>query len=111
MNKLKLVLDELEVQSFSTARGAPAKGTVYGRVTEDMTCNQFTCDYYNQTACRACEQQTYTCVSDCDAEGTQIDTCANTCNPCNPSFNEAFTCGWPSPSCNWTVCATCYYTC
>jgi hypothetical protein len=104
MNKLKLVLDELEVQSFSTARGAPARGTVHGRITEDITCDQFTCDYHNQTSCSPCEQQTYTCVSDCGAGGTQIDTCANTCNPCYPSHNEVNTCEYPFHSCNWDVC-------
>jgi len=104
MKKLKLALDDLDVQSFSITRGRPARGTVHGRITEDITCNQFTCDYYNQTLCVACEQQTYTCVSDCGADGTRIDTCAYTCNPCDPSHNEIYTCAYPYYSCDPSLC-------
>ena len=60
MNKLKLNLDELSVESFDTTRNEKATGTVFG---EQCTC-------YTQCTCPGCP----TCDATCPA------TCAYTCD-------------------------------
>lgn len=59
MQKLKLQLEQLRVETFVTDAGAPARGTVLG-ATGGNTC--MTC--VNYTGCRADNSSCYhTCVS------------------------------------------------
>jgi hypothetical protein len=60
MNKLKLNLDELSVESFDTTKSEKSKGTVFG---EQCTC-------YTQCTCPGCP----TCDGTCPA------TCPYTCD-------------------------------
>jgi hypothetical protein len=74
MNKLKLRLDDLSVESFDTVRAERSKGTVMGQ--ELCSCGgtcagQATCDY-------TCDDPT--CPYTCDD-----NTCAATCDTCSPS--------------------------
>lgn len=88
MNKLKLHLDELAVESFDTSPVTREKGTVVGEElctcptictcpgcpSCDATCAQ-TCDDY--TCAASCEG---TCVASCDScRATCWDTCGRTC--------------------------------
>jgi hypothetical protein len=76
MNKLKLHLDDLSVESFDTERLEKAKGTVVGEqctcpgvATCDFTCDDPTCPY-------SCDDNT--CVGSCQ---TCSPTCWDTCRP------------------------------
>lgn len=92
MKKLRLDLDELEVESFDTRGGAREKGTVVG---EQCSCGG-TC--YPQATCPQ------TCAYTCDDP-----TCAYTCDDatCPASCNG--TCA--GHTC-WETCGgTCYDTC
>ena len=79
MNKLKLQLDDLRVDSFDTTAAEKAKGTVFG---EQCTC------YTNCTCpgCPSCDATcpntcAYTCDDDsCGYTCAAYDTCARTCN-------------------------------
>jgi hypothetical protein len=66
MNKLKLNLDELSVESFDTTRAEKEKGTVFG---EQCTC-------YTQCTCPGCP----TCANYNTCNATCGATCANTCD-------------------------------
>jgi hypothetical protein len=89
MNKLKLSLESLTVESFDTTVAEKAKGTVFG---EQCTCP-------TQCTCPGCPT--------CDA--TCPNTCVNTCDDlscagsCDASCNG--TCG------AFTCANTCYETC
>ena len=83
MRKMKLALDELEVDSFSV-NGGGGSGTVHGQETAEWTMCVHTCIYECDTAsnCLGWESQ------DC---GTQEKSCA--------------------PTLAYTCAATCPYTC
>lgn len=66
MNKLKLQLDELRVDSFDTTPVQKQKGTVYG---EQCTC-------YTICTCPGCP----TCDASCNGTCDDANTCGNTCN-------------------------------
>jgi hypothetical protein len=71
MNKLKLHLDELSVESFDTTGTEKAKGTVFG---EQCTC-------YTQCTCPGCPTCDNTCNYTCDdATCPACPTCAASCN-------------------------------
>ena len=72
MNKLKLQLEDLMVDSFDTTTPAKAKGTVFG---EQCTC-------YTQCTCPGCPTCYASCNGTCDAScnGTCGDSCAGTCD-------------------------------
>ena len=73
MNKLKLKLDDLRVDTFQTTPAPKEKGTVFG---EQCTC-------YTQCTCPGCP----TCDASCNG------TCDASCNgTCDASCNG--TCGW-----------------
>lgn len=73
MNKLKLHLDDLAVESFDTVRMEKAKGTVVG---EQCTCPGVnTCDF-------TCDDPT--CANTC-AETCDDNTCVGSCLTCSPS--------------------------
>src|SRR5215218_8064679 len=82
MNKLKLNLDELSVESFDTTRRERAKGTVFG---EQCTC-------YTQCTCPGCPTCDATCNATCAA------TCAYTCDDA--------TCGGTC-DCSYDTCEYC----
>ena len=83
MSKLKLRLDDLQVDTFSTTAARKEKGTVFG---EQCTC-------WTNCTCPGCP----TCDASCN--GTCDNTCAHTC---------AYTCD--DASCAGTCGFTCYYT-
>lgn len=82
MEKLKLRLDRLEVQSFTTAVDVPGRGTVQG----EQQCSCYTC------TCPNCE----TC------DGTCPNTCGTSCNVPYCKTGEQY------ESCNYNTCA---FTC
>jgi hypothetical protein len=91
MNKLRLHLEELAVESFDTSAGVREKGTVVG---EEGPC---TCP--NVTCAASCP---YTCAYTCDdATCPQCPTCAQSCN----GTCEGVTC--------WETCvgASCWDSC
>jgi hypothetical protein len=94
MNKLKLHLEDLAVESFDTCTPARDKGTVFaeqcscggtcaGQATCDYTCDDATCPYTcDDNTCAA------SCNGSCDAscygtcgEYTCALTCEDTCRP------------------------------
>ena len=84
MNKLRLDLEDLSVESFDTTPAARAEnGTVFGQ--------QCTC--YTQCTCPGCPTCDASCNGTCDA--TCAGTCAASCNG----------------TCNYTCGASCYGTC
>jgi hypothetical protein len=84
MKKLKLQLDDLQVDTFQTTAPERPKGTVFG---EQCTC-------YTQCTCPGCP----TCAN--------YGTCDASCNgTCDASCNG--TCEATCASCNYT----CEYTC
>jgi hypothetical protein len=64
MNKLKLRLDDLRIDSFDTTALQKAKGTVFG---EQCTC-------YTNCTCPGCPTCAASCNGTCDA------SCNGTCN-------------------------------
>jgi hypothetical protein len=80
MNKLKLKLDELGVETFDTVRTVPEKGTVVGE--------QNLCTCYTQCTCPGCPTCYATCAYTCDdytcaasCNGTCGASCWDTCRP------------------------------
>jgi hypothetical protein len=87
MNKLKLSLEDLRIDSFQTTPSEKAKGTVFG---EQCTC-------YTQCTCPGCP----TCYASCNG------SCDASCNgTCDASCDGA--CGTWDPSCGGNSCD---YTC
>lgn len=89
MNKLRLHLEDLAVESFDTSRPAREKGTVFG---EQCSCGgtcagQATCDYTcdDATCPNTCDDAT--CAYTCDDL-----TCAGSCTKCYDTCGGA-TCG------------------
>jgi hypothetical protein len=92
MNKLKLDLDEIRVESFSTAREGGRVGTVQGRSDTEAT----DCTYDNHSVCVNCNSM-YSCNWTC------ADSCA-----CGDTSTCDFYCGVSGgTSCN----APCQHTC
>lgn len=79
MNKLKLRLDELAVESFGTTCAADEQGTVFG---EQCTCQTVcscpgcpTCDYTcDDPTCVAQTCIGYTCEGSCPLDGCPLPT-------------------------------------
>jgi hypothetical protein len=71
MNKLKLNLDQLAVESFDTSRPAKAEGTVFG---EQCTCR-------TQCTCPGCPTCYASCNGSCGAScnGTCYEATCNNC--------------------------------
>jgi hypothetical protein len=87
MNKLKLNLDELSVESFDTTRSEKNRGTVFGEQCTCWTaCGQNTCP-----GCPTCDNTCAgTCAFTCDdasCAGTCDASCNGTCNYCGPSYD------------------------
>jgi hypothetical protein len=87
MNKLKLRLDDLRVDTFQTTSGQKEKGTVFG---EQCTC-------YTNCTCPGCPTCDASCNGSCDVSCN--GSCAATC--------DASCYG----SCDWTCEDTCDYSC
>jgi hypothetical protein len=90
MNKLKLNLDQLAVESFDTSRPAKAKGTVFG---EQCTC-------WTQCTCPGCP----TCENYATCDATCPNTCAYTCD----DASCAGSCNCGSANCESNYCGTAY---
>jgi hypothetical protein len=90
MNKLKLRLEDLQIDSFSTTQVRKEKGTVYGEL----------CTCYTQCTCPGCPTCYASCNGTCDAScnGTCDASCDGTCG------------GTGAASCDFT-CATCFQSC
>ena len=93
MNKLRLTLEDLQIDSFSTTPVKKEKGTVYG---EQCTCP-------TACTCPGCP----TCDASCNG------TCAASCNgTCDVSCNGS--CGDSCDGCTWDASCggmSCDYTC
>ncbi|WP_420130425.1 hypothetical protein [Longimicrobium sp.] len=97
MNKLKLQLEDLSVESFDTTSHTRAKGTVFG---EQCTC-------YTQCTCPGCPTCYASCNGTCDASCN--GTCDASCNgTCDASCGRA--CGTWDYTCDCTN-DSCVYTC
>jgi len=72
MNKLKLHLEDLQVDTFQTTSAEKPKGTVFG---EQCTC-------YTQCTCPGCPTCYASCNGSCDAScnGTCAASCDASCN-------------------------------
>jgi hypothetical protein len=92
--KLKLQLEDLRIDSFTTTPVEKVKGTVFG---EQCTC-------YTNCTCPGCP----TCDASCN--GTCGGTCAASCNgTCDAT--ACGTCGYSCESCGQTCDGSCYATC
>jgi hypothetical protein len=91
MNKLRLDLDRLEVESFATDRGEGERGTVEAHVSLRCTGGGLTCDAGN------------TCADGdtCGAQASCYISCNGSCPaPCTNEFsycynNTCFNCSYP----------------
>lgn len=106
MKKLKLKLDDLRIDSFTTTRVGKAKGTVFGEQctcqsdhyaclqSVDPSCDGMSCD---ATACGTCGD--FSCEDSC------VDcTCAASCG----GQTCGFTCrGWETGNGPFEPCAVC----
>lgn len=100
MNKLKLQLDDLQVESFQTERGKEAlRGTVKGNAPPTSFCT----DYIDCTWDFGCE--------------TQLNSCGGTCQTCaggsceNTCYGSCYgSCGATCATCG-ASCFSCEYTC
>ena len=90
--KLKLRLDDLQIDSFHTTAPERPKGTVFG---EQCTC-------YTQCTCPGCPTCAASCNGTCDA------SCNGTCGGASCGASCYGTCDW---TCDYTCGDTCYYTC
>ena len=94
MKKLRLRLEDLRIDSFTTTQVRREKGTVYG---EQCTC-------HTQCTCPGCPTCYASCNGSCDASCN--GTCGASCNgTCDASCNGG--CG----SGGWTCDGTCEYGC
>jgi hypothetical protein len=87
MHKLKLRLEDLRIDSFTTEPARKEKGTVFG---EQCTC-------YTNCSCPGCPTCDASCNGSCGA------SCGGTCN--------ATACGTCDQSCGGTCDHTCYDGC
>ena len=98
MNKLRLHLEDLQIDSFQTTPAEKPKGTVFG---EQCTC-------YTQCTCPGCPTCDASCNGTCDAScnGTCDASCNGTCGvSCNYSCD--YTCGDTcGVSCGGQTCPT-----
>lgn len=90
MNKLKLSMEDLSVESFDTTAMRAEKGTVVGE-------QQCTC--YTVCTCPGCP----TCNGTCPADNTCADTCWDTCD----NFTCLETCGFSNCETRCGPAATC----
>lgn len=102
MLKVKLQLDDLQVESFDTAPPRKAKGTVFG---EQCTC-QTIC------TCPGCYTCDASCNETCGREWTAEGTCDASCGP--PATCGYNYCGtYPNQGCpnSYWYCTDCQIIC
>ena len=85
--KLKLSLDDLQIDSFQTTAPEKPKGTVFG---EQCTC-------YTQCTCPGCP----TCANYGTCDASCNGTCNASCNGTCGGYTCEGSCGY---SCEWTAC-------
>ena len=90
MNKLKLTMEDLAVETFETTTTRREKGTVIG---EQM------CTCYTICTCPGCP----TCDGTCPDDPSCADTCWNTCD----DFTCPVTCGFSNCETRCGPAATC----
>ena len=105
MRKLKLDLDAIQVESFTTHAGQAPRGTVDGQQRQTYGCPTWTCPPPTQDTC---DQATcdYSCNGGCGTGATCyscVQSCAGTCDSCVVTCDA--TCAWTCGSCM----ATCNY--
>jgi hypothetical protein len=99
MNKLKLQLEDLLVDTFDTTPVQRANGTVFG---EQCTC-------YTQCTCPGCPTCDASCNGTCDAScnGTCVScdaTCGGSCDySCGCTYGASCD-GYTCPTGGWRVC-------
>lgn len=101
MNKLRLQLEDIAVESFSTQEAGARRGTVAANAT---TGNQIICDCptngFEQT-CRTCSCEG-TCDGTCVGCATSEQSCNGTCDSCYESCG-----GSCDPTCAGGTCPYC----
>ena len=105
MRKLRLTLEDLSVESFSTAVRPAREGTVGGHDLSDSTCHQKLC---------TCDTMAgHTCEGTCDAScnGTCVASCDGTCDGCVSVGGTCggYTCVSCEGTCNDSYCGPCTY--
>jgi hypothetical protein len=103
MNKLKLRLEDLHIDSFDTTAPQKAKGTVFG---EQCTCYMECQDTWQGSSCEvscfgSCDASCYgTCEATCEqsCRGTCFDTCDFNCAPSEGGYSCA-TSPYPNQPC------------
>ena len=101
MRKLRLTLEELSVESFSTAVRPGRQGTVGGHDLSDTTCQQkfCTCDTVQGPTCEG------TCHASC---GGSCDGSCNGCVSYGGTCND-YTCVSCEGTCDDSYCGPCTY--
>lgn len=102
MSKIRLDLDALSVESFSTDAAPASSGTVHGHSPIEQTfvsdvtgCDQDTCARY-------CSGNT-TCYASCD--GSCAQTCGGSCGGTCAQASACYPCGQSDlGSCFWQDC-------
>jgi len=94
MKKLRLSLEELAVESFTTQRDAPVRGTVAGNQTTGV---QIICDCPTNGYENTCRDCSNSCLGTCEAScnGTCDASCNGTCDGCTETVDD------------WTCRGTC----
>ena len=95
--KLKLRLDDLQVDTFQTTSAPKQKGTVFG---EQCTC-------YTQCTCPGCPS----CANYATCDASCNGTCGASCNGTCGATCDASCYGSCDYSCDCASDATCDYTC
>jgi hypothetical protein len=104
MQKYRLDLDDLDVESFDTKSDAlPLRGTVFGRETDYGACtgNYYTCDA-NCGGVQTHDNEN-TCNLLCQGGGGGGNSMLTACLNC---YTEAYTCDTCNDSCR-TLCMGC----
>jgi hypothetical protein len=91
MKKLRLQLEDLQIDSFQTTSPEKPKGTVFG---EQCTC-------YTQCTCPGCPTCDASCNGTCDA------SCNGSCDGCSGDPSCFGSC---DETCEWSCGTTCGYT-
>ncbi len=91
MKKLRLELDNLQVESFATDRGEGDRGTVEGHISTRCTGGGMTCDAGNTCGDNATCGQNATCYVSCN--GSCPNPCTNENSYC--FNNSCFNCSYP----------------
>jgi hypothetical protein len=105
MKKLKLQLDELQVESFQTARAEAPGGTVRGNAPTWFCTEQIDCtwDYGCETEAASCNGSCQSCADTCGV--SCYGSCNATCASCDYSCYESGC----ACSVQWSACGV--YAC